>query len=94
MVLFLSEYLSILFLCVLVSSASLQSSYFLNSLGALCVAFIFIWVRGTLPRFRYDSLMYLCWKSLLPIILSSFLLLLCLYYQFSALKAGIQKDND
>ena len=32
----------------------------------LLLAFIFVWVRGTLPRFRYDKLIYLAWKSFLP----------------------------
>jgi NADH-ubiquinone oxidoreductase chain 1 len=31
------------------------------------ISFIFIWVRGSLPRFRYDKLMYLAWKRYLPI---------------------------
>ena len=31
----------------------------------LCL-FIFIWVRGTFPRFRYDQLMRLGWKVFLP----------------------------
>src|SRR6516164_8001253 len=33
--------------------------------------FIYIWVRGTLPRFRYDQLMAFSWKFLLPLALAN-----------------------
>ncbi|MEO7653608.1 MAG: complex I subunit 1 family protein, partial [Bryobacteraceae bacterium] len=29
--------------------------------------FVFIWIRGTLPRFRYDQLMGFAWKFLFPV---------------------------
>jgi NADH-quinone oxidoreductase subunit H len=36
-------------------------------LKVFCFMFFYIWMRGTLPRFRYDQLMSLGWKFLLPL---------------------------
>nr|YP_007026263.1 NADH dehydrogenase subunit 1 [Chrysomya megacephala]AMH85473.1 NADH dehydrogenase subunit 1 [Chrysomya putoria]AFV08323.1 NADH dehydrogenase subunit 1 [Chrysomya megacephala]AMH84576.1 NADH dehydrogenase subunit 1 [Chrysomya megacephala]AMH84589.1 NADH dehydrogenase subunit 1 [Chrysomya megacephala]AMH84615.1 NADH dehydrogenase subunit 1 [Chrysomya megacephala] len=65
---FLAEYASILFMsmlfCVMFLGSDVFSFFFYIKLTF--VSFMFIWVRGTLPRFRYDKLMYLAWKSFLP----------------------------
>jgi len=37
------------------------------TLKVFCFLFFYIWVRGTLPRFRYDQLMAFGWKFLLPL---------------------------
>jgi NADH dehydrogenase len=41
--------------------------------GALGVYF-YMWVRATLPRFRDDQLMELCWKGLIPLSLIGLML--------------------
>nr|QBF44141.1 NADH dehydrogenase subunit 1 [Chaoborus sp. ZK-2019] len=65
---FLAEYASILFMSMLFSivflGADLFSFFFFLKLTF--ISYLFIWVRGTLPRFRYDKLMYLAWKCYLP----------------------------
>jgi NADH-quinone oxidoreductase subunit H len=48
---------------------------FLWSFGkAMAVIFVFIWLRGTLPRFRYDQLMAFGWKVLIPAVTLNVLL--------------------
>jgi len=43
--------------------------WFLLKVGGLL--FFYVWTRGTLPRFRYDQLMSLGWKLLLPVSLAN-----------------------
>jgi len=65
---FLGEYASILFISILFSVIFLGSDIYsiLFFVKLSFISFIFIWIRGTLPRFRYDKLIYLAWKRFLP----------------------------
>lgn len=69
---FLSEYGRILFLRFLFNIYFLGGDFrsFLFYLKILLLVFLIIWIRGTLPRFRYDLLIYLCWIVILPISLN------------------------
>lgn len=44
--------------------------------------FIFIWVRASFPRIRFDQLMSFCWTVLLPIVIAFVILVPCLLYSF------------
>nr|YP_007627108.1 NADH dehydrogenase subunit 1 [Sphinx morio]AGG40707.1 NADH dehydrogenase subunit 1 [Sphinx morio] len=75
---FLAEYSSILFMSFLfvifyMGGYSLSLIFYLK---LSLMSFLFIWVRGTLPRYRYDKLMYLAWKSYLPVSLNFLLFFL------------------
>nr|UPL65285.1 NADH dehydrogenase subunit 1 [Physopelta quadriguttata] len=79
---FLSEYMNIIFMSmitvVMFLGCDLLSIFFYFKV--IFIIFWFIWVRGTLPRFRYDKLMNLTWSMFLPISLIYFLfyaLVLC-----------------
>jgi NADH-quinone oxidoreductase subunit H len=51
--------------------AALQGAVFFAKI--VCFLFLFMWVRWTIPRFRYDQLMNLGWKILLPLALLNML---------------------
>nr|ARH54324.1 NADH dehydrogenase subunit 1 [Curculionidae sp. 6 AH-2016] len=78
---FLAEYTSILFMSMLCAMILLGGNLFsfFFFIKIIFVSFFWIWVRGTLPRYRYDKLMYLAWKSYLPVSLN----LLMFYFGLS-----------
>nr|AAX94702.1 NADH dehydrogenase 1 [Xenopus tropicalis]QEQ13358.1 NADH dehydrogenase subunit 1 [Xenopus tropicalis] len=75
---FLAEYANILMMNTLSTILFLGSS-FINTpelttisimFKASLLSLMFLWVRASYPRFRYDQLMHLVWKNFLPITLA------------------------
>ena len=59
----------------------------------LIFLFVYVWMRGTLPRFRYDQLMSFGWKFLLPVsiinvIATSFVIIIYPYVQQWVFRGG------
>lgn len=79
---FMAEYTSILAISIVTISVFTRSFGLLleDLLTAVKIVFcggVFIWVRGTLPRMRYDRLIRLTWKVFLPFVLGG-LVIICL----------------
>ena len=81
---FLSEYGVLLFSCLLITYIFFR--FFLPVFivfyisTALLISFLFIWIRITFCRFRYDILIIASWKILLPFSLLIFITLLCILF--------------
>lgn len=74
--LYLAEYSNILLL------SSLTSILFFGlpiiSITTFIIIFLFIWIRGSLPRLKWNNLLLLCWTQLLPFILCYLLFIVSL----------------
>jgi NADH-ubiquinone oxidoreductase chain 1 len=79
---FLAEYCSIvLFSCItsilflggyhmpelFINDSFINLQSIILGLKTCIFCFMFVWVRATLPRMRYDALIELCWLNLLPV---------------------------
>ena len=51
--------------------------------------FVFIWVRASFPRIRFDQLMSFSWTILLPIIIAFIVLIPCIVYSFEIIPSNI-----
>jgi NADH-quinone oxidoreductase subunit H len=100
---FLAEYAHIIFMSLLTSLLFFGgwlppfNSTILNiipgeiwlSLKTTFFMFVFVWVRGSFPRMRYDALMMLLWKSYLPLALGFLILTASILIAFNGLCPSI-----
>jgi NADH-ubiquinone oxidoreductase chain 1 len=55
-----------------------------------CVmVFVFIWVRASFPRIRFDQLMLFSWTILLPIVIAFIVVVPCLIYSFDIIPSNV-----
>nr|YP_006576246.1 NADH dehydrogenase subunit 1 [Perna viridis]AFK75948.1 NADH dehydrogenase subunit 1 [Perna viridis]UJM44260.1 NADH dehydrogenase subunit 1 [Perna viridis] len=67
---FMAEYGAMLFNSIFFITIFLGGNELLMSVSTMVWVLFFVWIRGTVPRIRYDQLMGLCWKVLLSVVLS------------------------
>nr|YP_010321843.1 NADH dehydrogenase subunit 1 [Parasitus fimetorum]UKO33181.1 NADH dehydrogenase subunit 1 [Parasitus fimetorum] len=77
-ILFMAEYGNIIFMSMI------TSVMFMGGVGFFCykmmlIVVFYLWIRGTLARFRYDNLMMLAWKVILPYSIFLLVIMICGY---------------
>ena len=103
--LFLGGYLSIIPLDLIISILDLffnvretiiydlfihiSSSPLNLAVKTVTLVFIFIWVRASFPRIRFDQLMSVCWTVLLPIIIAYIVFIPCVIYGLNILPVNV-----
>nr|YP_009487358.1 NADH dehydrogenase subunit 1 [Pattonomys punctatus]AWB97179.1 NADH dehydrogenase subunit 1 [Pattonomys punctatus] len=81
---FMAEYMNILLMNALTTTIFLNSTATITlpethsmsfTMKTLVLTALFLWIRASYPRFRYDQLMHLLWKNFLPLTLA-----LCMWH--------------
>ena len=75
----------------ILSSPLLEGMIYGLTLGvkSSIMIFIFIWVRASFPRIRFDQLMSFSWTILLPIVIAIIILIPCIVYSFEIIPSNI-----
>nr|ALO20625.1 NADH dehydrogenase subunit 1 [Melicertum octocostatum] len=88
---FLAEYAHIIFMSFLFALIFLGGWSFIIPFDLIffikgtLIVFLFVWVRTSYPRLRYDQLMSLLWKTYLPLSLSFIIIVNCFLWAFNGL---------
>nr|YP_007475022.1 NADH dehydrogenase subunit 1 [Amblyomma cajennense]AFU55271.1 NADH dehydrogenase subunit 1 [Amblyomma cajennense] len=70
-IIFMSEY-GMIILVSLITNYMLFGFYYTNNLITLFLMIMFILIRSTFVRYRYDNLMMMAWKTILPVVIFFF----------------------
>nr|CDR49920.1 NADH-ubiquinone oxidoreductase chain 1 [Xenophyes cascus] len=79
---FMAEYLNVMLMGLLINVLFLGGDFlsFIFFIDLVFIMFLFIWIRGSFPRYRYDKLMGLAWSVYLPICLNLFVFFMFMSY--------------
>jgi len=53
------------------------------------MVFVFIWVRASFPRIRFDQLMLFSWTILLPVVIAFIVIVPCIIYSFDIIPSNV-----
>ena len=53
------------------------------------MVFVFIWVRASFPRIRFDQLMLFSWTILLPVVIAFIVVVPCIIYSFDIIPSNV-----
>nr|YP_007374599.1 NADH dehydrogenase subunit 1 [Gymnopis multiplicata]ACS37092.1 NADH dehydrogenase subunit 1 [Gymnopis multiplicata] len=90
---FLAEYSNILMMNTLSTILFIAPSININQemmtmnlmLKTMLLSMLFLWVRASYPRFRYDQLMHLIWKNFLPLVMATTLIYISMPISFAGI---------
>jgi len=76
---------------ILSSNPLIEGFLYGISLGlkSCIMIFVFIWIRASFPRIRFDQLMSFCWTILLPIVIAFIILVPSIAYGFEIIPSNI-----
>lgn len=76
---------------ILASNPIIEGFLYGISLGfkSCIMIFVFIWIRASFPRIRFDQLMSFCWTILLPIIIAFIILIPSIEYGFEIIPSNV-----
>ena len=75
----------------IMNNSLIEGLFYGLSLGlkSCIMVFIFIWVRASFPRIRFDQLMSFCWTILIPLVFALIILLPCILLNFDILSSSV-----
>nr|YP_010329408.1 NADH dehydrogenase subunit 1 [Haemaphysalis campanulata]UNO53839.1 NADH dehydrogenase subunit 1 [Haemaphysalis campanulata] len=80
---FMSEYGMIMAISIFSNYMFMGMKMFMN-MGMLLIMILFVIIRGTYVRFRYDKLMMMAWKVILPQSILTFFVIFFMVYMFNS----------